>query len=178
MPVAILGLETTNCFIDSSGNWLSQCYIPAYIRKYPFVFFKIPNKHDYALCIDEAAPNYVAEAGKSDHRLFDDHEEPTQVTQAALDFNAKYLEYSNLTESVTACLSGYKLLTPGQSEAILPNGKKSRLSGFQIFETTTFNELRENETAVLDLHHKQAFAYIYYVLQSQSNWQNLLNLSG
>jgi hypothetical protein len=37
-PVSIVGLrEEENLFLDEESAWLSNIYVPAYIRKYPFI---------------------------------------------------------------------------------------------------------------------------------------------
>ena len=43
VPVALLGLrETNNLYVDASGDWLNGHYVPAFIRRYPFVLAEGP----------------------------------------------------------------------------------------------------------------------------------------
>ena len=52
-PVAILGLrDNENLFLDAQDNWDMNTYIPAYIRRYPFIFSEIPDSDQLTLCID------------------------------------------------------------------------------------------------------------------------------
>ena len=56
MPTVVLGLEQNNNFIDKNDHWVDGAYIPAYVRRYPFVFTSVPDSDNLVLCIDEAAP--------------------------------------------------------------------------------------------------------------------------
>src|SRR5271169_2906177 len=45
--MAILGLrDKENLFVDAAGNWQSGAYVPAYIRRYPFIFMQHPDTTD------------------------------------------------------------------------------------------------------------------------------------
>src|SRR5262245_41509961 len=42
VPFAVVGLrDGDNLFLDAAGNWREDTYIPAYVRRYPFIFFEI-----------------------------------------------------------------------------------------------------------------------------------------
>lgn len=44
LPMAVLGLRTAeNLFVDEAGDWLPRCYLPAYVRRYPFCIAEIPD---------------------------------------------------------------------------------------------------------------------------------------
>src|SRR5690606_12996331 len=50
-PVAVLGLRgQENLFVDGDGQWRANTYIPAYIRRYPFIFLE--NADQFTLCVD------------------------------------------------------------------------------------------------------------------------------
>ena len=52
-PVAILGLrDNENLFLKSDNTWLENSYVPAYIRRYPFIFSEMPNGDQLTLCVD------------------------------------------------------------------------------------------------------------------------------
>jgi hypothetical protein len=56
MSAALVGLhENENLFVSARNRWEAR-YIPACIRRYPFVFVKVAQKEPrkFALCIDEA----------------------------------------------------------------------------------------------------------------------------
>ena len=70
VPVAMLGLRSReNLFVDEEGRW-SGTYVPAFVRRYPFVFSTAADRQTLTLCIDEAHKG-VNREGKG-RRLFDD----------------------------------------------------------------------------------------------------------
>lgn len=54
LPIALFGLnEGVNTFIGDDGKLVSEVYVPAYIRRYPFILAKLqPNSQDMSLCFD------------------------------------------------------------------------------------------------------------------------------
>lgn len=69
-PVAILGLrDGENLFLNTKGEWLSDTYIPAYLRRYPFIFSEQSGGDQLTLCID-AVDSVVEKNGEQ--KFFDD----------------------------------------------------------------------------------------------------------
>jgi hypothetical protein len=54
VPLALMGLnEGINTFVDEEGKLLGETYVPAYIRRYPFMLAKTsPNAEELSLCFD------------------------------------------------------------------------------------------------------------------------------
>ena len=53
IPIAVLGLrEKQNLFIGGDGVWRPDTYIPAYVRRYPFIFSQTPGSTQLTLCVD------------------------------------------------------------------------------------------------------------------------------
>ncbi len=53
MPVVILGInQNNNLYLSDTGQWDAN-YIPAFVRRYPFVFSSNDNGSTFTLCIDE-----------------------------------------------------------------------------------------------------------------------------
>ncbi len=53
MPVVVLGvLWDQNNFVDENGQWTAQ-YVPAFVRRYPFVFAGSEDGARFTLYIDE-----------------------------------------------------------------------------------------------------------------------------
>src|SRR5690606_29863172 len=77
-PVAILGLrESENLFRDKKGELVEDSYIPASIRRYPFIFSEMPNSDQRSLCIDYAE-SIIATGGEQ--RFVDDEGKPTALS--------------------------------------------------------------------------------------------------
>ncbi|MEM8827126.1 MAG: SapC family protein, partial [Pseudomonadota bacterium] len=55
-PLALLGLqEGQNFFLNEDGTWREETYVPAYIRRYPFMLARLrPDSDDLSLCFDNS----------------------------------------------------------------------------------------------------------------------------
>ncbi|MDO8799246.1 SapC family protein [Phenylobacterium sp.] len=88
MPLAVMGLNAgDNMFIQDNGIFESGVYIPAYIRRYPFVFANDDKAQQMVLCIDRAA-EFIVEGGEM--AFFDEKGEPTEYTQNCISFCNDY----------------------------------------------------------------------------------------
>lgn len=85
-PLALLGFTGRNRWVDDEGRW-AKAYIPAGIRRYPFVFAKNETDPDTLhLALDRDAPHFVGEG----QPLFDKGGEVGILTKAAMDFVTAY----------------------------------------------------------------------------------------
>ena len=54
MPTVILGMrDRQNLYLNEDGSWRAK-YLPAFIRRYPFVFASDEGGKRFTLCLDEA----------------------------------------------------------------------------------------------------------------------------
>lgn len=85
VPLVLMGMnEGVNTFMDDEGMFTKQVYVPAYIRRYPFLLAKLrPDTDELSLCFDPTA----GAIGEFDEGtpLFDDTK-PSEATQAILKF--------------------------------------------------------------------------------------------
>jgi hypothetical protein len=82
-PVAVMGLrQEDNLFVSAEGDFRPEAYIPAYIRRYPFVFANDEEQNRMILCIDRGAP-FITEGGETP--LFDGDQPSAYVQQAMED---------------------------------------------------------------------------------------------
>ena len=53
-PIVLLGVGAQeNLYVTEDGGW-DAAYIPAFVRRYPFVFSKSAEGDKFTLCIDES----------------------------------------------------------------------------------------------------------------------------
>jgi len=84
IPLAVMGLNGgENLFIKEDGSFADATYLPAYIRRYPFVLAGNETDEQMVVCIDRAS-DLLSESGET--KLFDDKGELTQYTQDAIKF--------------------------------------------------------------------------------------------
>lgn len=174
MPAALTGLEQTNYFIEKNGGWKKGAYIPAYVRRYPFVFMEVAEQQRFVLCVDESAAQFTSKPGKDVMPLFEDGK-PSKLALNALEFCKAFQQQFEVTREFCVALKDAGLLTPTRSDAKLQNGREIQLSGFNIIDEAKFNALTDEQ--VLDFHKKGYLPLIYFVLMSASNWRQLIELA-
>lgn len=172
MPVALLGIQDRNCFIDKNGHWLRRCYIPAYVRRYPFIFMEDAEQDKFILCVDESAPHYSSDAPEK--RFFDEKGEMSEFSRHALQFCALYQQHHMHTVAFCEALIEQELLVEKAMTMRLPDGKEVALSGFRVLDTERFQSLPD--AVYLEWRHKGWIAALDAVLLSYTNWKYLAEL--
>lgn len=175
MPAILTGLETKNYFINKDNSWKKDAYIPAYVRRYPFVFMEVPSQEQFVLCIDEEAEAFQKKAGKNDLPLYTKEGKPSELSLNALNFCSAFQQQFQLTREFCQAVKEAGLLSPTRSDAKLQNGRNIQLNGFQIIDESKFNQLTDAQ--IVDFHKKGWLPLIYFVLLSASNWRHLISLA-
>ncbi len=138
-PVAILGLrDNENLFINSKGEWLENAYIPAYIRRYPFIFAELPESDQLSLCVD--MDDKIIEKN-GDQPFFDKDGKASLLSQNALEFCKSYHAAAQQTQDFSKLLLEQDLLIDRAAEINLGNGQKIQFAGFKILNEEKFNKL-------------------------------------
>jgi hypothetical protein len=172
VPAAVVGVSNdANLFLDDNGQWLGGSYLPAYVRRYPFLLMDDPNQKQYVLCIDETS-EMLAPTGE--YALFKDGK-PTQFTQSAMNFCASLRQQGEATDEFVKALKEYNLLMKNDAQIDMPNGSKLQLAGFQVIDPKKFDMLPDN--VYLSWRRKGWIGLIYAHLLSSHRWQNLIALS-
>lgn len=171
VPIAILGLEQENYFVDANNHWLHDHYIPAYVNKYPFAFTVTENQ-EMTLCIDEAV--LVEEAESGGNPIYEKGK-PSRFIQSAVDRCVEYHEEYQTVSDFCDTLIEWEMLSPHHSRVELKNKRMIHLDGFQLIEPNKIRAL--SKETIFDMFEKGHLAMIYYILQSQTNWKTLLDMA-
>lgn len=172
-PVALLGLERNNLFL-SDGEWSEGHYIPAYVRRYPFVFIRIENPEGFALAID-ADSDRVLQEGEEGVLLFQG-EAPSATTEQALEFCHLFADEHRATQAFGAALRSHGLLTARDADVTLLGGRKLALTGFEVVDADKFVALPEE--VVVDWHRRGWLALVSFHLSSLRGFADLLSRQG
>ncbi len=168
-PVAILGLrDNENLFVNAKGEWEAETYIPAYIRRYPFIFSETPDNDQLSLCVD--LDETVIENG-GDQVFFDNDGKPSPLSQNALEFCKSYHAAAQQTLEFSKALAASGILVDRQAEVNTGTGQRINFSGFQIVDEAKLAAL-SNET-FLEWRAKGWLPFIYAHLFSGAQWQRL-----
>jgi len=153
--VAILGIaKGQNLFVDEQGRWKEDTYIPAYVRRYPFILQDNPMEQKLALCIDEGADAFEMNGSQP---FFQDND-IADVTRRALSFCD---EFRNLMEiSSTFC------------EFLEKDGV---LEDFRIIDEAKFDKLPDKR--ILQYRKRKFLHPAYLQMVSINNWLVLSDLA-
>ena len=151
IPIALMGLhEGTNTFFDEKGEAREPgVYIPAYLRRYPFVLARLREESDeLSLCFDPTS-GAVGEFDEGEP-LFAG-EEPSEATKAILQFCEQFEQAGHRTQAFMNELQESGLLMDGEV-AIQPEGADQPFiyRGFQMVDEEKFRNLRGDELRKLN----------------------------
>ncbi|MBL9071004.1 MAG: SapC family protein [Sphingopyxis sp.] len=142
VPLALMGLnEGVNTFVDTEGKLLNPVYVPAYIRRYPFLLARLnPGSEELSLCFDPTS-GAIGEFEEGD-ALFADGK-PTDPVNAVLEFCKNFEEAGQRTSLFVEELKKADLLMDGEV-AIQPEGSEKPYiyRGFQMVDENKLRELR------------------------------------
>ena len=107
---AVLSLQQDrNAFLDERGHWTAT-YVPAFIRRYPFVLAEIPEKkEDFDVAFDEASSCFDRKKGDP---LFDEEGMPSKLLKEQMEFLRMFHAESTRTQQFLETLKEDDLLTP------------------------------------------------------------------
>lgn len=170
-PVALVGLrDSENLFVNDKGEWMKDMYIPAYIRRYPFIFSEMAEGDQLTLCID-MDDKIISE--KSDQKFFED-EKPSQLSQSALEFCKSYHAAAQQTIEFSKELAASDLLVDRAAEINMGDDKKINFSGFRIIDEQKLAEMSDEK--FIEWRQKGWLPFVYAHLFSGAQWQRLINI--
>jgi hypothetical protein len=146
IPVIVLGIEDNNLYVTEDGGWTDR-YIPAFIRRYPFVFSSPSAEGKSTLCIDEEFSGCNREG--IGERLFDSQGEQTQYLQNMLGFLQQYQAHFQRTQIFCKRLKEYNLLEPALARLTLPSGEQRSIGGFSRINRDRLKSLTDEQLLIL-----------------------------
>lgn len=171
-PVAILGLrDNENLFLKADKTWEADTYIPAYIRRYPFIFSEMPGGDQLTLCVD--MNDKVIEKGGA-QSFFDKEGKPSDLANNALEFCKSYHAAAQQTIKFSKALADAGILVDREAQINVGGDKRINFSGFMIIDEKKFAEL--DEKTFLMFRKEGWLPFIYAHLFSGAQWQRLTKL--
>jgi hypothetical protein len=145
VPLALVGLkEGENLFVEADGRWKGDAYIPAYLRRHPFMLARLtPDAQVLSLVFDDTAGLVTAE-GKD--KLFDAEGQTTTVTKNILQFCETFEQAIGRTKSFMEELGKLGLLMEGQAQIQVPGMEQpATFAGFRMVDEKKLQNLRGDQ---------------------------------
>lgn len=170
-PVALLGVRNEeNLFVDEQGKWDAR-YIPAFVRRYPFVMAEGGENGELMVCVDENCQALNVDKGEllinAEGKL-----EPrmNEVMQFLQNFQQEFAR----TEALIKQLDELGLFVLQGARFDTNNGATFQLNDFYLIDEAKFGELADDQ--VLKLFRSGALGLVYLHLASLGNMRKLLDL--
>ncbi|PTS90994.1 MULTISPECIES: SapC family protein [unclassified Caulobacter] len=175
VPLAVMGLNNgENLFVNADGSIDPGVYIPAYIRRYPFVLANDETQDRLIVCIDRGS-TLLSESGQT--ALFDEKGEPTEYTQNCIKFCDDFEAERRRTDSFVQLLKELDLFEL-KTATFTPTDADGQPGQAQtVAEYFGVSEEKLNALPVEKLKELQtngALAQIYAHLVSLVGWDRLI----
>ncbi len=166
-PAVILGLgESENLFLAPDSSWMAK-YIPAFIRRYPFVFSRADDR--FLLCVDEEYPGFNRNGlGQG---FFTPERDLAPFVQNVLAFVQEYQAQFTRTQMFCAKVEKLGILEPMQAQVTIDGVMQNLLGGFQAVSREKLKALPGDTLA--ELAATDELELIYLHLQSMRNFEAL-----
>ncbi|RAI00895.1 multidrug transporter [Acuticoccus sediminis] len=174
VPTAILGATgSQNAFVSGEGKWGGR-YVPAFVRRYPFVFSHETSDGQLVLHIDEEFEGCNTE--DRGERLFDGEGNQTHYLKQVLRFLQDYQRQFNRTRIFCQRLMEHDLLRDMEAKFTLPNGERRQLNGFKTVDRDRLKAL--DESVLMTMLKTDELECVYLHLASLRHFASVAERSG
>ncbi|MEO5698627.1 MAG: SapC family protein [Burkholderiaceae bacterium] len=169
VPAVVLGIRSDqNLYLSQDAQWQAK-YIPAFIRRYPFVFSTSEDGKTLTLCIDESYPGLNRD--NVGQRLFGDDGQAAPYVDAVLKFLQEYQAQFERTRQFGKRIKELDLLEPMQAQVATPQGGKLTLNGFLAVNRAKLRALDGEALATLAKTDELELLYLH--LYSMRNFDDV-----
>jgi SapC len=175
IPLAVMGLKGDQNLFLNDKNVLSTRYVPAFVRRYPFVLGGSKDSDMMALCIDEDSKCFSQDGSKGS-RLFQDDGSHSDFLKDVVEFLKDYQFRAEMTRNFTKKLHELDLLEPMSANISFKDKEDSNinLGGFFVVKREKLKAISDADA--LDLFKKDGLELIYAHIQSLSNFNRLIDI--
>jgi hypothetical protein len=175
-PLGVLGVnQGENLFVNEDGSFTIGGYVPAYIRRYPFVLATDEKQDRMVVCIERTATIFTDKA-KAEVPLFLENGEPSEYTQNAIKFCEDFEGERRRTESFIKLLADLDLFEMRETTFNMPKDDGTiepvKLAEYFAVSEAKLNALTPEQLA--SLRDNGALEKIYNHLTSLVAWDRLV----
>lgn len=173
LPMVVLGIRGgQNLLVGADGTWRPGRYVPAHLRRYPFILQEDAASQRFALCIDESARHF--QSAQTGEPLFTEGA-ATPVVSEMLQFLSELQGGFAQTQEYVTALIAEELLIERTAVVELKTGERVTLEGFHVVDEEKFGRLPAEKLALWA--QKGWLPLTYFHLQSRLNWSHLVDLA-
>jgi hypothetical protein len=167
-PIVLLGLAVNeNLYVDGA-RWDAR-YIPAFIRRYPFLTATLRNAGATGVMVDRAWSGFSEQEGEA---LFEADDQPAPALQRAMEFLQMFETEAQRTRSFCARLAELDLLREMKADATLPKGETLSVDGFLVVDEEKLHKLAES--VVIEAHRNGMLMLLHLHLASLANMRQMV----
>ncbi|HEX7810659.1 MAG TPA: SapC family protein [Burkholderiales bacterium] len=158
-PIALLGLrKDENLFVEADGRWTGG-YIPAFIRRYPFVLID-KGGGEFMVGIDEAYAGFNPDEGEP---MFAEDGTDGPALKRAVEFLNAYQIEAKRTQDFLAHLQRLDLLIPRVINVTQKDGTKFKLEGLYVVDEAKLSKLDDKDSGTLLRSGHMGWIYMHLV---------------
>jgi len=175
-PIAVMGVrQGQNLYVDANGQPDQDYYVPAFARRYPFVFAADPNSDQLLLCVDRKAPM----VSDQPEVPFFENGEASKFTNDAIEFCKEFERQRRATTEFTEMMKKHDLFEQ-KSVSFQPRdaqgneaGPQQKIADYFAIDENKLNALPD--AAMLELKNAGALGATYAHMVSLLNWQRIIS---
>ena len=165
---ALIGLnDKENVLVGDDGRWEPDAYIPAFIRRYPFVLAGTEGAEALTVCVDESYDGLSNEQGEA---LFNADGTETDYLKKVIEFLVLFHGEMKRTSTFAAKVFELGLMT-SKVVTFEREGVKKTLEGAWVVDEAKLNALGDDK--LLELVKTGYLGWIYAHLMSLNNLQRM-----
>jgi hypothetical protein len=170
--MVLLGIESgENLYVDQeSGEW-AVSYVPAYIRRYPYITADV-GAETFPVCIDESYAGFQTKG--EGQRIFDETGEPTEYCLLVQKFLTDYQHQGEQTAVFAEELEKRGLFKSVGFNVEGLNGQNFSVKGFLAVDEEKLAQL--DDEAIISLFKRGYLGLIYAHLASLRNLSRLVEM--
>lgn len=170
-PMALLGLrQNENLLVDENGHWAQGVYVPAFVRRYPFILAEKPagtEGDDFTVFLDESFEGFDKEEGE---RLFKEDGSDSEMLTNAVGFLGEFQQHVTRTHWFMDQLRKHELLEP-RNIRLEKDGNAINLNGLFVVNEEKLRQI--DEKTAHDFLKEGVMGWIYAHLLSLPNIDRL-----
>lgn len=173
MPVLVMGLrQGSNLFVTNEGTFDPDHYIPAYVRRYPFVSATNSGDQNSTVCVDVSADFVVSE--NPERPFFNENGEPTEYTQQAIDFVSAFENDARATEAFVERIKALDLLEQKNVKVANPQDPENPVTVAEYWGVASEKFANLTAEQLKQLHDSGDLVAITAHLISLQRWDRIL----